>query len=938
MFTSGFFSERGLCRQTLIHALPVLVFLCAVSLLQADEPKFPPWGADAVPDLYSADLAGAGGFSTSTGGAPASVLNPAQGGSAQRIIFDASYMALADPATEPYYGFGALDAGMLFPTRYGVFGGSLHLITSPFDAFPVKTAIIGNAFAAKEVYPGMSLGIGLNIGAGDGWTVSGDLGFHYNTGKLGPLHNFTWALTMRGLGVSWVPTWLTPMGGVSFDLLRVEGEGDKRDPFVLNLAADLGFPSVFYWDERAGMIFKTGIKATIAEALTFSLSWPGASGFNVRELHDWELFQALPSIGIGVDIILPSGGKRIAGGRLPSDGDLMINTAFKPLYEGVNAWGAGVTWKVGVADKKPPLIELDYPETAYFSPNHDGNSDNLEFPISITDAHYVTSWKMEIKDSEGNIVRTISNKEQRPEINGVQDFFLRLFSVKKQVEIPATLRWDGVYDSGEMGVDGSYSFTITSSDDSGNTATSPVYETVLDNTPPEITIDALADAQRIFNPRAEGSRNTIAFTPQGSEEIAWESGMYNAAGDRVRTFNEESGRPGQRVWDGKDDNGQIAPDGVYSYRVSATDRAGNSASASLNNIILDARVAGAFLTTSLTAIAPRPGQAENPVDLGIHLSLQDGVESWKLELKDETGAVRRSFAGDKAVPASVRWNGMNEQGAVREGIYTPELTVTYTKGDVVKTTATAVTVDVTGPELAFNSSPEYFSPDNDGVDDDLIMNLSAKDISPIASWSLEIREPEAPYPVFYRIEGRGSPAERLMWNGRSNKGELVQSATDYPFTFKAEDSLGNASSMDGKIGVDVLVIREGERLRIQIPSIVFRPNYADFEGLSQDIVNNNTRILRRIAQILNKFRDYKVQVEGHANPTHPAGPARDREEPELKRISEARARAVVDLLGRYGVSKSRLSFIGMGGSRPAVGFEDRDNWWKNRRVDFILIK
>jgi outer membrane protein OmpA-like peptidoglycan-associated protein len=159
----------------------------------------------------------------------------------------------------------------------------------------------------------------------------------------------------------------------------------------------------------------------------------------------------------------------------------------------------------------------------------------------------------------------------------------------------------------------------------------------------------------------------------------------------------------------------------------------------------------------------------------------------------------------------------------------------------------------------------------------------------------------------------------------------------------AEDSLGNSSTADGKIGVDVLVIKDGDRLRIQIPSIVFRPNEADFVGLSSDVVDNNSRILRRIAGILNKFRDYKVQVEGHANPTTPPGTAeRNVEEitgpKSLKNISENRAKKVVDELVRYGVARSRLSSIGVGGTRTVVPYDDLDNRWKNRRVEFILIK
>ncbi|MCL2127893.1 MAG: OmpA family protein, partial [Treponema sp.] len=341
--------------------------------------------------------------------------------------------------------------------------------------------------------------------------------------------------------------------------------------------------------------------------------------------------------------------------------------------------------------------------------------------------------------------------------------------------------------------------------------------------------------------------------------------------------------------------------------------------------------------SSLTHIAPGSDGNSGPADLAVRLSFRDGIENWKLELKDESGAARRTFSGGADVPANLDWDGLDDGGAVREGVYTPELTVRYARGDEVKAAATAITVDVSGPVLSLSYTPEYFSPDNDGEDDELYVSLSAEDVSPVAGWALEIRDPESAA-VFYRVEGKGSPTPRLVWNGRSDKGELVQSATDYPYTFSAEDILGNASQTEGKIGVDVLVIRDGDKLRIQIPSIVFRPNAADFDGLGQDIIDNNTRILRRIAQTLNKFRDYKVQVEGHANPTTPEGAARDREEPELKRLSEARAKKVVDELIRYGVSRNRLSAIGVGGSRTVVPWDDLDNRWKNRRVEFILIK
>ena len=923
--------------------LIMAAFLFTGAVFIFAEPEKSPLGADAIPDLYAPNLAGPGGFVTTSGGAPASAVNPAQGGSALRTIFDAGYLAI--PAFKNWGreqgGYmQAIEAGMLFPTKYGVFGGSLRYIGGfephQFDYFLIEPTFGGNLFAAKEVYPGMSVGAGLNFGFGSAWTLSADLGFHYNTGKnLGPFKNFQWALVLGGLGKSYFPTWFTPTIGMSFDIVRIEGKNGKADPFAIGFAGDLGFPSLFYFP-YTNMIFKIGLDMSIAEIITLSFSWPGGSGFNLRELIEQEVaFPAVPSIGLSVNIFLPSGGKRIAGGRLPSDGDLKVDTAFKPLYEGVAALGGGVTWFVGMADKKAPLITTDYGEPQYFSPNHDGNADYLEIPLDITDDNYVLSWQVEIKDEEENVIRTIQNKEQRPVAYSVKDFFSRLFAVKKQVEVPAFVIWDGIHEEGHPAPDGKYYFTISAADDSNNSGTSPVYETILKTTVPEIAIVPMSGTQLIFNPMG-GEKDSITFNMSGSEEDAWESGIWNTAGEQVRTF-ETISQPVQQIWDGKNDNGEVAPDGVYTYRISATDRAQNSASAEMSNIILDGRVAGIFLTSSAAHIAPKADQAVNLVDFGIRLSLQQGIENWSLDLKDTKGAVIKTFSGTANVPANIGWNGLDNSGAIREGIYTPELTVRYTRGDTVTTTATTVTVNVSGPVLSLTYTPEYFSPDNDGMDDELFIGLSAQGLSPIANWSMEIRDPESGT-VFYHVEGKGNPSPRLIWNGRSNKGELVQSAMDYPYTFSATDILDNVTFTDGKIGVDVLVIRDGDKLRIQIPSIVFRSGAADFEGLSKDIIDNNDRILRRIALTLNKFRDYKVQVEGHANPTTPLGAARNREEPELKRISENRAKKVVDELVRFGVARNRLSYIGVGGSRTVVPWDDLENRWKNRRVEFILIK
>jgi hypothetical protein len=355
---------------------------------------------------------------------------------------------------------------------------------------------------------------------------------------------------------------------------------------------------------------------------------------------------------------------------------------------------------------------------------------------------------------------------------------------------------------------------------------------------------------------------------------------------------------------------------------------------------VDARLPRAFLTASAAAISPNGDRLADDTRLAIILTPRDGIESWRVDILDAAGTVARSFPSaepgrEGPVPESILWDGKDEAGTVREGAFKARLTVSYAKGDQVNLAAGPILVDTSGPALGLASSPEYFSPDNDGQEDELTIALTAGDASPIDAWSLEIREPQPPYQVFYRLDGKGSPAGRILWDGRSNKGELVQAATDYAATFSALDTLGNAGRIQSRIGVDVLVIREGDLLKIKVPSIIFRENGPDFSGLPQATVDNNERVLKRIAQILNKFESYKVKVEGHANPVTRTA---SEEQKELQPLSEARAKSIKDKLVEFKVAADRLTYVGMGGTRPVVTWEDRDNWWKNRRVEFILIK
>ncbi|MDR0301029.1 MAG: OmpA family protein [Treponema sp.] len=272
----------------------------------------------------------------------------------------------------------------------------------------------------------------------------------------------------------------------------------------------------------------------------------------------------------------------------------------------------------------------------------------------------------------------------------------------------------------------------------------------------------------------------------------------------------------------------------------------------------------------------------------------------------------------------------------------------------------------TVPEIAV-TIPELFSPDPDVVDDTMTIGIAITHPVPIKNWAIEInrrvggqtgqarqatqstgrasRNERNRRRGFFELTGTGTPPAEWKWNGKGTSGEMVQSATDYTFTLSVNDVFDNNAVYEGVISVDVLVIRDGDALRMIVPSIVFPANSADLTRVTEEETRVNTRVLRLIANALNKFADYKVLVEGHANPTTPAGAKRDAEEKGsakelgLQPLSESRAKAVVDyLVANNGIDKERLSSVGMGGTRTVADYKDEEENWKNRRVEFILNK
>ena len=579
-----------------------------------------------------------------------------------------------------------------------------------------------------------------------------------------------------------------------------------------------------------------------------------------------------------------------------------------------------------------------------FSPNGDGVQDVIELTPIIKNTSGIDRYSLSIMDSTGYVVRMWYDSKN----------------------LPSVFKWNGLSDEGERCSDGNYTATLQTISKNGSEAFATTQPFALDTVYPKI--DSLTLPYLTFSPNEDGKKDVLKVELETSSEDLWQGSIKSSKNEVVQNLTWQ-GKATSFDWNGTDEEGNLVKDGTYQFEISCTDKAGNKVSKKIDNIKMDTRSVKAYITADLDAFSPNGDGTKDVQKFAIRTNLTEGIENWKVSVLDSTGKSVASWSNKdtKDLPSVINWDGkVNNEGysinvsnvsvpvpvgSVVEGNFVAQLNLEYVKGDEVSITTSNFICSITPPSLTVQTAPKYFSPDNDGLDDDLYIRLKGESSVPLTSWSFEIKNPQGSG-AFWKRSGTSTITERLIWDGISDSGELVQSATDYPYVFTATDSLGMTSTVEGIIAVDVLVIRVGDVLKMQIPSIIFRADKADFVGkdkdpkygLSEDVIMNNERVLQRIADILNKFKEYNVVIEGHANNLS------NTEEEEIATVlngmpniplvplSKDRAEYVKSRLVKYGVNENRLTTDGKGGRYPVAPSTDRNVSWKNRRVEFILQK
>jgi hypothetical protein len=656
------------------------------------------------------------------------------------------------------------------------------------------------------------------------------------------------------------------------------------------------------------------VKPALAKATKWSLDIFDSAGNQVKSLSG-----ALPAGKVGWD------GKTDSGAYVETAKSYPAVLTVSDEFGNAGAF-RGAFAVADVPSAGPCAIET---RRLGFSPTSTSVKNSLDLLLSLGSRANLQSWRVEVLGVEkGNAVA----------VRGFQG---------GAGDIPDYIRWDGRDESGALVAEGSYFATLAL--DYGKAykpakAKSRSFSVVM--TPPagSVTVDPPA-----VNLAELGPKDPVNLTVQAKSAYAkimsWVMAVYDESGVSVVVWG--GNWPNNKVaWDGRTvEGGSLVPGMRYKVVAKAQDEYGNVGSlvGSLATDGLTPPTEPSSIEALAAGFAPAGDGSQGTIGFALAAGDAGSVESWEVGIIDDKNVAEKIIKGEgKKVPARLEWDGKIDNGSYApEGKYSAMLTISYgmAYAPVVVETKSFI-LDLTPPTGSIGLSSALFSPDGDGTGDTETISLSGSSpLAHIVGWSLTAYDPgNGPF-----MSWKGAwPPEPIVWDGKGSDGDTVESAADYPLALKLRDEYGNVGTVKGNLATDILVLKSGEGYRIRVSSIVFKGYTADYTDVPPALAARNLTTLDLLAAKLDlpKFVDYKVKLEGHAVMINwdDARKGQGEQIAVLVPLSKSRAEAIKAALASRGVSGDRLVTDGLGAADPLVPDSDFANRWKNRRVEFYLLK
>jgi outer membrane protein OmpA-like peptidoglycan-associated protein len=245
--------------------------------------------------------------------------------------------------------------------------------------------------------------------------------------------------------------------------------------------------------------------------------------------------------------------------------------------------------------------------------------------------------------------------------------------------------------------------------------------------------------------------------------------------------------------------------------------------------------------------------------------------------------------------------------------------------------------------VVFPASVSYQYLGNVTVDGEKVAKLS---INYIINHTLTYQaELSAGVPIPYRVVGYFN--QLFFWNLDRGLPHSYKENFDYVFImssgeiFEYAGSSSGSLAVSGGIGEDVTQIESiKNKLKVNIPSvevtqtdqgIVINIGEILFKFDSDELTSEADRDLENIVDVLKDFQDRNIRVIGHTDSTGP-------EDYNLNLSLRRAKRTAVEIKNRAPGFGDKITFIGLGESKPIADNGTEEGRKKNRRVEIIILK
>jgi len=309
------------------------------------------------------------------------------------------------------------------------------------------------------------------------------------------------------------------------------------------------------------------------------------------------------------------------------------------------------------------------------------------------------------------------------------------------------------------------------------------------------------------------------------------------------------------------------------------------------------------------------------------------AEKWKFRIKDKDGAIVSRKSGE-TLPISITWDGTDAEGKlVSDGLYASQIETKEWGRLPARSEWTPILVDNTPPSAEVILITGTFSPNGDGIDDTVTLQLKAQDANEIRSWMVEIYNKQGKLAKTFKAEE--PPPQSIVWDGKDDYYKTTIPAGEYRARLVVYDIAWNkGTSSSKKLNVEMPLPKFGEGIKVEKEERGLKITFSVkvLFGIGKSVLRKDGyAAVEQAIRVLKEYPLNKVSIEGHTDSVGSSA--------YNQKLSKMRAKAVYDYLVEVGeIDPGRLSTKGWGEGRPIASNRTMRGRDLNRRVEIIILK